>query len=223
MRYFLLPQKICFLFFFSIGITNCIYGQAEDFQSWNMISINKKLNTKYTTSLTAIYRINDKVTRFNDISFDWRLNRKIKNGFSTQIVFRNWVFTQKDPVYFLWYDLVYVNKKPKYKWVNLLRIHHGLDWVGKEQSDFIRMRNHFYYNLDKSNKLTTFIGYDLWYKLNKEYIFQSIWLEAGLEYIINKLKFRLNYRRIGYFKDRPGLRRNIIVTGIFYNIGDNNK
>ena len=218
MTYFPLGQKIFLGFIFFFGITNSMNGQEEDFQSWNMISISKKLKPEYTTSLTAIYRINDNASKFSDISFDWRLTRKFRRGFSAQIAFRNWTFLQKKPVYFLWYDLVYVNKSTKYKWVNLLRIHHGLDWVGRQQADFIRMRNHLFYNIDSKNKLATFIGYDIWYRLNQENRFQTIWLEAGIEYTIEKLKFRLNYRRIDFFNDGPGLRRNMIVTGIFYKI-----
>ncbi len=218
MRVWAFRKKFYSVFFIFHLMITFLYGQEEDFQSWNMIAISKKIKTKYTSSLTTIYRINNNVTSFNDVSFDWRLNRKIKNGLSAQIVFRNWVFIKKKPVYFFWYDIVYVHKKPNYKWVNLLRLHHGLDWVGKRQADFLRMRNHFFYDIGTKNKITPFIGYDLWYRFNENNRFQSIWLEAGAEYQIKKFKFRLNYRRIGYFDDGPGLRRNIIVSGIFYKI-----
>jgi len=218
MKVFAITKKFYLIFFVSQLLISFLYGQEEDFQSWNMVAFSKKINTKYTSSLTTIYRINNNVSDFNDISFDWRLNRKIKKGFSAQIVFRNWVFVEKEPVYFFWYDLVYVQKKSNYKWVNLLRFHHGLDWVGKQQADFIRMRNHFFYDIGKKNKITPFLGYDIWYRLNGNTRFQAIWLEAGAEYNIKKLKFRINFRRIGYFNNGPGLRRNIIVTGIFYRI-----
>jgi len=218
MKTLIITKKFYLVFFVFQVMVTFLSGQEEDFQSWNMIAISKKLNAKYSSSLTAIYRINNNVTSFNDASFDWRLNRKIKNGLSAQIVFRNWVFVEEKPIYFFWYDIVYVHKKHNYKWVNLLRFHHGLDWVGKQQANFIRMRNHFFYGISEENKLIPFLGYDIWYRLNNITRFQTIWLEAGAEYDTKRLKFRLNYRRIGYFNDGPGLRRNIIVTGFFYKL-----
>lgn len=193
-----------------VGLT-----QAEDFQSWTMTSVSKKINSKYTTSLTGIHRFNDNISRFSDSSFDYRLARKIGNRFTTQLIFRHWIFTEGKPIYFFWYDFIYTDKKPYHKWINHLRIHHGLDWVGKEQADYVRWRHHYFRNINKS-KLTPFAGYDLWYRLNGQNAFQIIWMEAGVDYKINNLKLRLNARRIGYFNDGPGLRRTIVVTGIFY-------
>jgi len=128
-----------------------VYAQPEDFQSWEMFAVSKKLNAKYTTSLTAIFRFTDTSSKFSDSSFDYRLTRKLKKGFSTQIIFRHWTFVEREPVYFLWYDFLHVFKRPQHKWTNLIRFHHGLDWVHKEQADFVRWRNHYYKNLLSSN------------------------------------------------------------------------
>ncbi len=218
MRYFPITYHLCSLLFFSLGITTFINGQQEDFQSWNIISLSQPINSKYTASLTTISRINDNVTRFNDISFDWRVNRKFKNGLSAQVSFRNWVFLQNDPIYFVWYDMIYVKKRTKYKWVNLLRLHHGLDWGDREQADFIRMKNYFFVIIDKANKLAPFIGYDVWYKLSDDNRFQLIWLDSGIEYTMHKLRLRLNYRRIAPIGNAVGPRRDIILMGLFYTI-----
>ena len=96
-----------------------------------------------------------------------------------------------------------------------MRFHHGLDWVGIEQADFLRWRNHFYYTFKESN-LVPFFGYDLWYRFNDRNAFQNLWLHAGADYNLDKLKFRLYYRRITHFENQPGWKRYVIVTGIFY-------
>lgn len=212
-----LSFKARIFLFFTFSLCNYLNGQSEDFQSWNMLAISKKnLIPNTTSSLTVIFRLNDDVSRFNDVSFDWRINRKLTGGLSAQLTFRNWTFTRQDPVYFLWYDLKYIKNNPRFKWINILRLHHGLDWVGKEQADFLRMRNHLFWKVSVRSKLSAFAGYDLWYRLNGDKRFQIIWLESGIDYDIKKLKFRFNLRRIGYFNNGPGLRRNIIVTGLFY-------
>lgn len=180
-----------------------------------MTAVSKKLGPKYFASLIAIHRINDSISRYNDISFDWKFRYKIKNGLSAQVAFRHWTFTQSKPVYFFWYDLIYVQNKPTSRWVNLLRFHHGLDWLGKEQADFLRWRNHYYQSF-KVSKLVPFVGYDLWYRFNERNSFQNLWIEAGLEYKIDKVKLRLNYRRITHFDNQPGWKRHVIVIGAFY-------
>jgi len=209
--------KIFVLLVSFVGISTIAFAQPEDFQSWTMLSVSKKLNKKYSTSVTSIFRFNDNVSKFNDINFDYRFARKLKKGFTAQVVFRNWTFLEREPIYFLWYDFLHVKKNTEYKWVNMVRFHHGLDWVGKEQADFVRWRNHFYHNF-KLSKFQPFVGYDLWFRFNQRNDFQQIWMEAGTMYLHKKMKFRLNYRRIQPFANQPGWRRNIIVTGLFYNL-----
>ena len=180
-----------------------------------MAAGSKKIDSNYSTSLTIIQRVNDNITRYNDVSFDWRLKRRLNSTLSAQIAFRHWTFVEQKPVYFFWYDLIHVQQKSTFKWVNLLRFHHGLDWVGKEKADFIRWRNHYYQKI-KESKLEPFIGYDLWYRFNELNYFQNLWLEAGTEYKLGNIKMRFNYRRITHFKNRPGWKRHVIVTGVFY-------
>ncbi len=84
------------LLFLAVGISQT----ENDFQTWNTISISKKISDKYKSSLTIIQRINDDNLRYNDASFDWKINRKIKGGLSGQITFRHWTFTRLKPVYF---------------------------------------------------------------------------------------------------------------------------
>ena len=182
-----------------------------------MLSISKKLNKKYTTSLTSIFRFNDNSSEFSDINFDYRLTRQLKKGFATQVIFRHWTFLEREPVYFLWYDFLHVVRQPQHRWVNVIRFHHGLDWVEKERADFVRWRSHYYRNL-KSSNFQPFLGYDLWFRLNGRNDFQMIWLEAGALYLHKNLKFRLNYRRIQPFANQPGWKRNIIVIGLFYSL-----
>jgi len=216
-----MPKRKCFsryiLLFLIFGINNIttLEAQSEDFQVWNFISLSKKIDTKTTASLVSIHRFADNSTRFNDISFDWRISRQLKGNFHAQIAFRNWVFTERVPIYFLWYDLKHVQNKSTYKWVNLLRLHHGLNWNENNIADFIRWRN-FYFQKIASSKFVPYVGYDLWFRFNGINDFQSLWLEAGSEYQLEKMKLKLNYRRIGYFKDFPGLRRHIIVASIYY-------
>lgn len=202
------------LFLFVI-VSSKVLAQSEDFQSWTMLVASKKFNSKTTSSLATIFRFDEKVSAFNDISFDWKIKRKLKYGLSAQFSFRNWTFEQRTPVYFFWYDLFYVQNKTKYKWVSIFRGHHGLDWVDREQADFIRWRN-FYYHKFSKGKLLPYVGYDLWYRLNDFNAFQIIWLESGFQYKIDKAILQLGYRRITYFKDVPGLRRHIILTKIQY-------
>ena len=38
-----------------------------------MAAGSKKIDSNYSTSLTIIQRVNDNITRYNDVSFDWRL------------------------------------------------------------------------------------------------------------------------------------------------------
>lgn len=199
--------------------TLTLYGQQpeNDLQSWTMMAASTKLGQNYTSSLTIIHRVNDNISRYNDVSFDWRLKRKIQGGLSAQVVFRHWTFVKEKPIYFFWYDLIYVKKTESYRWINLLRFHHGLDWVGKEQADFLRWRN-FYFHTIENSKTTLFFGYDLWYRWNGRNAFQNLWLDAGAEYKVSKFKFRLNYRRITHFDNQPGWKRNAIVTGVFYDI-----
>jgi len=203
-----------FLFFIVFFSNTNLSAQENDQQLWAMMIISKNLGSKYFTSVTLINRINDNISRYSDISVDWRIRRKIKNGWSAQIAFRHWTFTERKPVYFFWYDLINVQKQENFRWVNLLRIHHGLDWVGKEQADFLRWRNHYFQNI-KNSKLVPFLGYDLWFRFNNRNAFQNLWLEADVEYKQDKIKYKLFYRRISVFKDQPGWKKYVIVAGIF--------
>lgn len=212
-------QNKFFLLLVTLFVTTIktVPAQPEDFQSWGMLSVSKELNANYATSLTSIFRFNDTSSRFSDINFDYRLTRKLKKGFEAQIIFRNWTFIEREPVYFLWYDFKHVLKQSQHKWVNLIRLHHGLDWVGKEQADFIRWRSHYYHTL-KSSNFQPFVGCDFWFRFNNRNNFQQIWMEAGTEYFHKNLKLRLNYRRIQPFTNQPGWRRNIIVVGLFFSL-----
>lgn len=216
-----MSQRILIFHYFLFLIFVLAYcpltAQNNDIQSWTMTAVSKKLNSNYSTSLTVINRVNDNISKYNDVSFDWKLRRKFKGGFTAQVAFRHWTFRVNKPIYFFWYDLIHVYKKTDFKWINLLRYHHGLDWVDKEQADFLRWRNQFYKNF-KDSKIVPFIGYDLWYRLNDRNDFQNLWLDVGAEYELGKIKLRLNYRRITLFKNQPGWRRHILVTGFFYSI-----
>ncbi len=205
------------LFIVFVFRTNTDAQHPEDFQSWNMFVLTKKINTNYTASMTTIGRLDQNATTFNDVSIDYRIVRRLTSGFNFQLSFRTWTFVDDKPIYFLWLELVHLRKIENAKWVNLLRLHNGLDWVGKEQADFLRWRNYFFYNIG-NKKLSPYVGYDLWYRFNKQNQFQRIWLEGGLEYPLDKMKFRLNYRRIGFLNDGPGLRRNILGLNMFVTI-----
>ncbi len=195
--------------------TTFLVAQSEDFQSWSGLILSKKINPKTTISNVSIVRFTDNSSRFNDVSFDWRVSRKIKGKFHAQVSFRNWPFTEQKPVYFAWYDIKHVQQKEQYKWVNLLRFHHGLDWNDKKLADFLRWRN-FYFQKFPNSRFVPYVGYDLWFRFNGKSDFQILWLEAGSEYHFDKLKLKLNYRRIGYFGNIPGLRRHLIVTWLIY-------
>jgi len=202
-----------------IAISSAIFhsanAQAEDFQAWTQLSFSKKINEKWTASVTPIIRFSDNASTFNDISYDWRLAYNFKNGVSTKAVFRTWTFKSRKPIYFFWAELQYVQNKENYKWVNLIRFHNGLDWVGSTQGDFLRWRHHYFHKPVKS-KFIPFVGYDLWYGLNSMNIFERIWVEVGSDYKLDKVNLRLMYRRFAFLNDLPGLRRNIILTGLSY-------
>lgn len=203
------------IFLFSaVPYGNAIIAQS-DFQSWNMAGLTKIINPKYSTSLIVINRFTDDVSNFSDVSFDWRIKRVLGRGFSAQYTFRNWTFIDSRPIYFMWYDLSYLHKTEGHRWINLIRFHNGLDWVGKEQADFVRWRNFYFQNI-RNSKFTPFIGYDLWYRLNGRNVFQNLWSELGTEYELGNIKLRANYRLIRPFNGQPGLRRHAIVLGAFY-------
>ncbi len=101
--------------------------------------------------------------------------------------------------------------------MNILRFHHGLDWVGKQQADFLRWRSHFYKQLPNS-PFVPFVGYDLWYRFNGNNFFQNLWIDLGAEYKVENFLIRINYRRITQFENRPGWRRHILVFGIFHTL-----
>jgi len=214
MKYFSKYSMFLLLFYF-IPSTS-FFAQSEDFQTWTGLVLSKKINPNTTVSSVSIFRFTDNSSRFNDISFDWRVSRKIKGNFHAQVSFRNWTFTESKPVYFAWYDVKHVQHKERYKWVNLLRLHHGLDWNDRKLPDFLRWRN-FYFQKFPDSKFVPYVGYDLWFRFNGKSDFQILWLEAGSEYHFDKLILKLNYRRIGYFGNIPGLRRHLIVSWLIYN------
>ena len=207
-------KRILILLCFFINC-NFIAAQQDDFQSWIITSLSKKINSEYTGSIVMINRFTENISKYNSVSVDWKVKRKLQGNFSAQVSFRHWTFTDRKPVYFMWYDVIHLHKNSKHRWMNLLRFHQGLDWVGREQADFIRWRNYFFQNINES-KFTPFIGYDLWYRINGLNSFQNIWVELGSEYKLEKTKLRLNYRLMNPLNNSPFLKRHLIVVSSFH-------
>ena len=200
---------LCFSF-----ISNYLTGQA-DLQEWTQISAGKKINDKFRASLTTITRFTKDISEFNDINFDWRLNYNINKKWGTNVLFRNWVFKNREPVYFLWLELRNTQSGPKYKWNNVLRFHNGIDYNDRISADFLRWRSHYFFTITDS-KWTPFFGTDLWYRFNGNNELQRLWVEFGTNYSLGKIKLTLLYRRFEFFENINGTDRNIILTGLAY-------
>jgi len=194
------------------------YSQTDtnaDFQEWVQLSVAKKFSNKFSASVTTHLRFTDNASSFNDIDFDWRLNYNFSKKFGANVIFRNWMFKNRAPVYFMWYELRYTEAGPKYKWNNLFRLHNGLDYSERVSADFLRWRSHYFHKMPES-KFTPFLGYDLWYRFNDQNELQRLWVEVGTNYAIGKIKLTLMYRRFEFFEKLGGRDRNILVTALSY-------
>ena len=204
-----------FIFLFSLGVVPTQSDAQADFQQWTQLSVGKKLSDKVTASLTTITRFTDNASDFNDTNFDWRINYSFNKKWGANLIFRNWTFDGRAPVYFLWYELRHTQAGVKYKWNNVLRLHNGLDYNDRASADFLRWRHHFFHKIQNS-KWTPFIGYDLWYRFNGLNEFQRLWVELGTDYAMGPFKLTLMYRRFEFFDNADGGDSNVFLTGLAY-------
>jgi len=221
MSKFLKPFFLLIVFNLVIGFQT--FSQIKDFQSWNSISIEKKVNKKTSLLLDQEFRFQENASQFEDyitvLGAQYEINKYIKISgayrFTYSTSFENGVKNE---------NRYFADLSLKYK-VNRFtlgsRTRYQMEYQKHELNHWHTLRNKFSvkYNINKS-KLTPVADYEFYYSLNspvKNLIYRSRYT-LGMDYEISKTLSVNSYYQLQTQRDYLRKPRNTYILGLGLNI-----
>jgi len=177
-RTYFLRSLFSFLLFLSTVFS---FGQNDNI-NWSSFQLQKKLSEKTAINIKPIFRFNEDIANYQNMSIDVFASYKIGKGWSTQLTSRTWFIPDQKPRQFIWPDIAYGFSKGAVKIDNRLRYHLALDINDREDPDFLRWSLRFMYN--KGN-INPFLAIEPWLRLNGIDKLQRIRYMPGVNWKLN--------------------------------------
>lgn len=197
-------MKRILLIITSIIIAVSSFSQQEDAEFWTGISLEKKINKKFTLGLSEEFRFNENVSRieqfFTNVGLTYKISKNISWGVSYRFVQKQELDNTYNSSNKIYTDLrlkksisrfsFSLRNRYQFKYVNLFS-------EGETNTDnYLRNKLSIKYNVKKS-PFTPFIGAETYLKLNKDEYkeIDRYRLTMGTSYKINKeSKLSMFYR-----------------------------
>ena len=153
-------KKILYCIFISISTLSTA---QNDNINWSSFQLQKKLSEKLTLNIKPIFRFNEDVSNFQNMSIDVFAGYKFAKGWTAQLTSRTWFIPDQKPRQFIWPEVSYGISAGDLKIDNRLRYHLALDINNRDDPDFLRWSIRFMYN--KGN-VKPFFAVEPWLRLN---------------------------------------------------------
>ena len=213
-----MTRIIGFSLLFVGAMIPAIQAQVEHV-SWSSIRARVVLDEKTRMDVRPIFRFNEDLSNYQNMSIDYVFNRKLGKGWSGQLLARHWFIPNEDNRLFLWFDVGHslAIKKLSLLMYNRVRIHWAVDIHGQVLRDFIRIQNRI--APDLKSKVVPFFSIEPWLQLNGIGKFRRIRIEPGLIWKIStELSFELMIRRQRNLGLPTSAKQNHYVTTLTYNL-----
>jgi len=175
-----LREKIIYLIF--ICPTMALFAQ-NDHINWSSFQLQKEVSKKVTLNVKPIFRFNEDLSNFQNMSVDIFASYKLGKGWKTQLSSRTWFVPDQKPRQFIWPDLSYGFSKGRLKIDNRLRYHLALDINDREDPDFLRWSIRIMHN---KGKVKPFLAFEPWLRLNGIEKIQRLRYMPGVNWKLNQ-------------------------------------
>lgn len=172
-------RNICALI--SFLILSKVTAQNDNI-NWSSFQLQKKLSEKITLNIKPIFRFNEDISNFQNMSIDVFASYKFAKGWAAQLTSRTWFIPDQKPRQFIWPEVSYGLISGDFKIDNRLRYHLALDINNRKDPDFLRWSIRLLYN--KGN-LKPFFAVEPWLRLNGIEQLQRIRYMPGLNWKLN--------------------------------------
>lgn len=210
--------KIKFLLF-SLAFTcsTIIQAQIDDHIIWATLKLQKQLNPKTSVAFTPIFRFNDDISNYQNMSIDVSAKRKVAKDWSVQLLARTWFVPDDQDRQFLWLDVIYGKKFKHIQIGSFVRYHFAFDIKDRTDADFIRWKTTF--TLLSFGKFKPFVAIEPWWRLEGVNDFQRMRYEPGIKYDASKeLSFSAVLRRETSVNLEPTTKVNQYVLTAAYKL-----
>jgi len=184
---------------------------------WSSFQVQKSIAKNTTVNFKPIFRFNDDISSYQNMSADYFVKQKFTNGWSTQLLGRTWFLPNSPNRQFIWLDVALSKSIHKIKIDSRLRYHWALDINDRSDPDYFRWLTKFSYK--NSSTITPYIGVEPWVRTNTQNQFQRIRFEPGFIWSINTdISMNLQYRHEESINLKPKRITNFIVFNLLYKI-----
>lgn len=205
-----------FIFFFLLVIPNIGLSQTDNV-NWSSIQFQTKLSESFTLNVKPIIRFDNDISEYQNTSLDIAVKKTFKKGWSAQIVERTWFLPDARPRQFLWADVAHGFGLKNVKIDNRLRWHWALDINNRKDPDYIRLLHKISFLTSK--KFNPYLGFESWFRVNRENQFQRIRIEPGFKWKFSKnYHLDIQYRRENWFNLENAPKINFLVANLLIKI-----
>ncbi len=193
-------------------------SKAQEFNVlWSSFQVQKDISKNISINIKPIFRFNEDISRYQNMSIDYFVKYKFKKGWSTQALGRTWFLPNVPNRQFIWFDVALSKTFKRLKIDNKLRYHWALDINDRSDPDYLRWSTKF--SLKNKSKFTPYIAIEPWFRTNGQNQLRRIRFEPGVIGVLNKaISFNLQYRREETLNLNRKLIRNFIVFNLLYKI-----
>ncbi len=189
----------------------------QDNVLWSSFQLQKSIGKNTQINIKPIFRFNNDISRYQNMSIDYFVKQKFEKGWSTQVLGRTWFLPSRPNRQFIWLDLALSKTLKRLKFDNRLRYHWALDINDRSDPDYFRWLTKF--SFKNNSKFTPYFGIEPWFRTNTQNQLQRIRFEPGVIYILNTdISFNLQYRYEETLNLNRKLIRNFIVFNLLYKI-----
>ncbi len=191
-------------------------AQTNDNIIWASMKLQGNLDSKTSFAIAPIFRLNDDISDYQNMSIDISLKRKLGKRWAIQLLERTWFIPNGTNRQFLWLDVMYGQKLGNIHLSSGLRYHYALDIKESVDADFIRWKTIF--SLLNLGKIKPFFGIEPWFRTDgKIGDFRNIRYILGFNYKLGKqLGLGLKYWRQETMNIEPSGNFNIYLVNLSY-------
>ena len=204
-------MRFIFLLFFFVGLTQV--RAQDDYIAWTSFQLDHDLSEKTKLGLKPIFRNNNDLSQYQNMSIDLLLKQDLGKGWSTMFLTRSWFIPDGDYRHFLWADIAYATTHKSIKISNRLRYHWALDLNDNQDPDYLRWSARITFRNKK--KFQPFFQIEPWYRTEGIYQFQRIRYEPGFSWKLSQ-RFKLDFlfRIEKFFNVTIERQFNVFVTNL---------
>lgn len=217
--HYLLPILLLEFFFFS---SSNVHAQTNDNIIWASMKMQANLGDKTTFAIAPIFRLNDDISDYQNMSIDISLKHKLSKNWSVQLLERTWFIPNGTNRQFLWLDVIYGKGFGNIHLSSGLRYHYAFDIKENIDGDFIRWKTIF--SLLNFGKIKPFFGIEPWFQTDgKIGDFRNIRYILGFNYkLSDQLGLMLKYWRQETMNIEPLRNFNIYLVTLSYSLLNKN-